>query len=78
MSEQFNDWWNGNDLTIDNPFKQDTPAFWAWEGWVAGVKAELPAPQPPREWVGLTDDVLKEKNGTHGTQFTPQRTKGEK
>jgi hypothetical protein len=40
MNEQFNDWWNGDDLTTDNPFKQDTPAFWAWEGWVASQNAK--------------------------------------
>jgi len=43
MSEQFNNWWNGNDLTTDNPFKQETPAYWAWEGRAAGVKAEREA-----------------------------------
>jgi len=43
MNEQFNDWWNGDDLTKDNPFEPLTPAFWAWEGWVAGVKAEREA-----------------------------------
>ena len=43
MSKQFNKRWNGDDLTTDNPFKKDTPAFWAWEGWVAGVKAEREA-----------------------------------
>lgn len=43
MKQEFNNWWNGNDLTTDNPFKQETPAFWAWEGWFAGVKAERDA-----------------------------------
>lgn len=43
MNEQFNNWWNGNDLTTDNPFGKDTPAFWAWEGWIVGVKAEREA-----------------------------------
>ena len=43
MSNAFNDWWNGDNLTKDNPFGKDTPAFWAWEGWVAGVKAEREA-----------------------------------
>jgi hypothetical protein len=43
MNEQFNNWWNGNDLITDNPFGKDTPAFWAWEGWVAGVRAEREA-----------------------------------
>jgi hypothetical protein len=43
MGDQFNNWWNGDDLTPDNGFKKDTPAYWAWEGWVAGVKAEREA-----------------------------------
>jgi hypothetical protein len=36
MTQEFNNWWNGNDLTIDNPFTPLTPAFWAWDGWIAG------------------------------------------
>ncbi len=41
MNEQFNDWWNGDILSGKSAlFREDTPAFWAWEGWVAGVKAE--------------------------------------
>ena len=43
MSKVFNDWWNEDELTKDNPFAEDTPAYWAWEGWVAGVKAEREA-----------------------------------
>lgn len=43
LKQEFGTWWNGDDLTIDNPFKEETPAFWAWEGWVAGVKAERDA-----------------------------------
>ncbi len=40
MSKAFNDWWNGDELSKDNLHEKDTPAYWAWEGWVAGVKAE--------------------------------------
>lgn len=40
MSKAFNDWWNGDKLSKDNQFAEDTPAYWAWEGWMAGVKAE--------------------------------------
>jgi hypothetical protein len=43
MNQEFNDWWNGDVLSGHNPFGKDTPAFWAWEGWVAGVKAERDA-----------------------------------
>ena len=40
MSKAFNKWWDTGDLTNNNLFAEDTPAYWAWEGWVAGVKAE--------------------------------------
>ena len=40
MTEEFNDWWDKDVLTEDNPFNGGTPAYWAWEGWCAGVKAE--------------------------------------
>jgi hypothetical protein len=43
MTTEFSNWWNGDDLTKDNFYEEDTPAFWAWEGWVAGVKAEREA-----------------------------------
>jgi hypothetical protein len=31
----FNDWWNADRLTQNNPYEEDTPAYWAWEGWQA-------------------------------------------
>ena len=43
MSEEFNKFWNEDLLTEDNPYVDGTPAFWAWEGWRAGVKAEREA-----------------------------------
>ena len=43
MNEQFNDWWDEDVLTEDNPFNGGTPAYWAWEGWCAGVKVEREA-----------------------------------
>jgi len=33
--ESFNEWWNADKLLLDNPFEEDTPAYWAWEGWCA-------------------------------------------
>jgi hypothetical protein len=51
MTEDFNKWWNSDGLIEDNPYERDTPAFWAWEGWQAGVEAE-------REWQGLTDEEV--------------------
>ena len=43
MSKEFNEWWDGDLLTEDNPFVENTAAYWAWEGWCAGVKAEREA-----------------------------------
>lgn len=43
MRTEFDNWWNKDLLTEDNPHVDGTPAFWAWEGWVAGVNAEREA-----------------------------------
>jgi hypothetical protein len=43
MNTEFNQWWDDDLLTEDNPFVDSTPAYWAWEGWCAGVKAEREA-----------------------------------
>jgi len=43
MNQEFNSWWNADDMTNDNPYREDSPAFWAWEGWCAAVKAEREA-----------------------------------
>jgi hypothetical protein len=43
LKKEFDTWWNGDDLTYDNPFEPLTPAYWAWEGWIAGIKAEREA-----------------------------------
>lgn len=43
MTEDFNKWWDSDGLVEDNPYERDTPAFWAWEGWQAGVDAEREA-----------------------------------
>jgi hypothetical protein len=41
--QQFNDWWNVGVDGEDNPYNKDTPAYWAWEGWLAGRAAEREA-----------------------------------
>jgi hypothetical protein len=40
MTPEFNAWWNEGETTTDNPYEAGSPAFWAWEGWQAGVKSE--------------------------------------
>lgn len=53
MTEEFNKWWNSDGLVEDNPYERDTPAFWAWEGWQAGVAAEREACAKVVEQAGL-------------------------
>ena len=44
MTEEFNKWWDEDDLmTEGNPYVDGTPAYWAWEGWCAAVKVEREA-----------------------------------
>jgi hypothetical protein len=43
MTEEFNKWWDEDLLTENNPYVGGTPAYWAWEGWCAAVKAEREA-----------------------------------
>ena len=43
MNTEFNEWWDEDLLTEDNPFVDGTPAYWAWEGWCAAVNAEREA-----------------------------------
>lgn len=41
MTKNFNKWWNSGKLTDGNPYKEDSPAYWAWEGWAASRDAEI-------------------------------------
>ena len=35
----FDDWWDADQLTQTNPYSEDSPAYWAWEGWQASRAA---------------------------------------
>ena len=45
MSEQkeFLDWWDGDKLSGDNPYSKGSPLYWAWEGFLAGLRIESEA-----------------------------------
>ena len=36
----FDDWWDSPIDMTGNPYRQDCAAYWAWAGWMAGVKSE--------------------------------------
>ena len=40
----FNEWWDEGEVSPgNNPYRHESAAYWAWEGWQAGVKAEREA-----------------------------------
>ena len=41
MTPEFNRWWDADELTQTNPYTDDTPAWWAWEGWQAAQSARV-------------------------------------
>ena len=43
MKAAFEEWLNADIDTTDNPYRNNSAAYWAWEGWKAGVKAEREA-----------------------------------
>jgi hypothetical protein len=36
----FDDWWNGDELVDDLNVVEDTPLYWAMQGWIAGRAVE--------------------------------------
>jgi hypothetical protein len=36
---KFGEWWDGESFSDDNPYRKDSFAYWSWEGWQAGWKA---------------------------------------
>jgi len=68
MTEEFNKWWNSDGLVEGNPYRKDSPAYWAWEGWQAAHEQTICANCAKEiyncarcgEWQGLTDEEIKE------------------
>ena len=38
IPDSFNDWWNADYDDTGNPYRKDSPAYWAWSGWKAASK----------------------------------------
>jgi hypothetical protein len=56
IPDAFNEWWNADYDDTGNPYRKDSPAYWAWAGWSAANK----------EWIGLTDEEIQEFIGPWG------------
>lgn len=35
MTSEFNQWWNSDEMAQANPYRENSPIWWAWEGWQA-------------------------------------------
>jgi len=40
MIKDFETWWSYGTLDEENPYTEDSPAFWAWEGWQAAMAVQ--------------------------------------
>jgi hypothetical protein len=49
IPDTFNRWWDADYDDTGNPFRKDSPAYWAWSGWKAASK------QPEQEPVAWLD-----------------------
>jgi hypothetical protein len=57
MTEDFNKWWDSEGIAEDNSYREGSPAYWAWEGWQAGVKAEREACAKALDWMAEQDKL---------------------
>jgi hypothetical protein len=35
IPQTFSEWWDSDEMAHFNPYEEDTPAYWAYEGWMA-------------------------------------------
>ncbi len=38
IPDAFNEWWDADYDDTGNPYRKDSPAYWAWSGWKAASK----------------------------------------
>ena len=37
-SYEFGDWWNSDYDDSNNPYRKESPLYWAWAGWEAAAR----------------------------------------
>jgi hypothetical protein len=38
MTPEFNAWWDTDEMLANNPYHEESPIWWAFEGWSAAVQ----------------------------------------
>lgn len=68
--DQFNEWWDADKLTQTNPYPDDSPVYWAWEGWHArNLSDELSDPGRLRKRVMAQRAELRRLNKIIGPRW---------
>ena len=60
IPDAFNEWWNADYDDTGNPYRKDSPAYWAWSGWKAASKQ--PEQEPMAHTTGHCENH-KQKGG---------------
>ena len=60
IPDAFNEWWDADYDDTGNPYRKDSPAYWAWSGWKAASK------QPEQEPVALEAAPLSDYSKADG------------
>jgi hypothetical protein len=58
IPDAFNEWWNADYDDTENPYRKDSPAYWAWSGWKAARKQPE---QEPVAWMDAEGDVYRKE-----------------
>lgn len=66
----FDAWWDADRLTQTNPYRQDSPVYWAWEGWQAAMSQPAQEPHPSEVEMG--------KRGLDSLKAAMQPAQGER
>ena len=57
IPDEFNAWWDGDLDDSKNPYREDSPIYWAWEGWKAAMKQRT-EPEKHEDWCDSLTKVL--------------------
>lgn len=58
IPDTFNRWWDADYDDTGNPYRKESPAYWAWAGWKAASKQPEQEPLTPRE-IELIDGMIE-------------------
>lgn len=73
IDKAFDEWWNADSLVEGNPFRRESPAFWAWEGWHAGHEAGIQEGMRREHAMWVLAKVGQEIEHVHAVNISSER-----